>query len=216
LGWSVVAIVCGSLNLGTARAGIIIVAPTISLPYSSVSRTETLEVYVQDSSDPSPPEIGADNVELALPDESSVFFTEAGATTEHPYLYGGSQMPGWRVTNAGDIVLGTDFADATLPTLANGDGLLLVDFTIMGGATGSFPLTFDLYSLPNPVGTGLFDPDNNLISSSVEEGAIDIAAPPAPVPEPSSAMLALLAVLGAGYAGYLKRRGRPSENLARN
>jgi hypothetical protein len=180
-----------------------ITAPTISLPYSATTRTETVEVYVQDSDEQSP-EVGADNVELGLPDTSNVFFTGAGATTANPFPYlFGSQAPGWCVADGGDMLLGSDFADGpTVPSLANGDGLLLVDLTIMGGTTGDFPLTFQPYGASDPVGTALFDQNNDLISSAVVNGSIDIA----PVPEPSAALLALLGILGAGLAAVRRKR----------
>jgi len=205
--WSVIAILFWSLSSRTARAGIIIVAPTISLPYSAVDRTETAEVYVLDSEDPSPPEIGADQVELTLPDTPSVFFTGAGATTAHPYLFG-AQTPGFSITNGGDVVLGSDFG-LTTPTLANDDGLLLVDFTIVGGTSGVLPLTLEAYGPSNLIGTALFDQNNQLIPLSMQGGEIDIAAADV-VPEPSSALLSLLAILGAGFVACSKRRSRLS------
>jgi hypothetical protein len=212
--WPVVAIVCWSLNFGTVRAGIIIVAPTISLPYSAANRTEIAEVYVLDSNDPSPPEIGADQIELALPDTSSVLFTGAGATTVHPYLYG-AQTPGFSILDGGNVVLGSDFGSTT-PTLANNDGLLLVDFTIAGGTSGVFPLTLEAYEPSNLVGTALFDQNNILIPLSMQAGEIEIAPAVSGVPEPSTALLSLLAILGAGFATWTKRRLRLNQRLARH
>ena len=211
---SIVAIVFWSLNFRAANAGIILVAPTISLPYSASNRTETAEVYVLDSDDPSPPEIGADQIELALPDTSSVLFTGAAATTVHPYLYG-TQTPGFSLMNGGDVVLGSDFG-LTTPTLTNGVGLLSVDFTIVGGTSGVFPLTFDAYGPSNLVGTALFDQNNQLITLSMQAGEIDISPATNGVPEPSSALLSLLAVLGAGLIIWSKRRARLSQRLAHN
>jgi hypothetical protein len=210
-GWSVVAVVCWSLNFGTARAGVLVVAPTLSLPYSAVNRTETFDVYVEDSGGPSQ-EVSADNVELALPDTPSVFFTGAGATTTYPYLYGGSQSPGFCVIDGGSVVLGSDFAPGViLPTLGSYDGLLQVDVTILGGTSGVFPLTFEAYGPSNFVGTALFDQNNDLIPISLLAGAIDVFPAPAPVPEPSSA---LLAILCTGFVVYRRRRANVSQRLA--
>jgi hypothetical protein len=201
-----VAVFCGSLNSGTARAAIIIAVPTMSLPYSPTDRTETLEVYVQDPNDPSPPQIGDQQVMLSLPDTLDVFFTAAGPTIAHPYLFA-PQMPGTSVSN--DVVYGTDFPqDIAPPVLANGAGLLMIEFTVKGGTTGDFPLTFDTDLLADPGATALLDQEDHPISFCIENGAIDIA--PMPVPEPSSGLLSMLAALIGGFAVYRHRRQNAS------
>ena len=136
-------------------------------------------------------------------------FTGAAATSNpYPYLYG-SQSPGFSVANGGDLIIGSDFASSSLPTLANDDGLLLIDYTIAGGASGFFPLTFDVYGASNPVGTALFNGSNALIPTlRYENGSINIASASLSVPEPSSGVLSLLAVLGAGLIAYRHRKAK--------
>ena len=89
------------------------------------------------------------------------------------------------------------------PALTDGDGLLMVQVKVLGGATGSIPLTFDTDLMSDAGATALFDQMNNPIAFSVQNGSISIE--PAPVPEPSSALLALLAILGAGFVAYKRR-----------
>jgi hypothetical protein len=188
-----------------ARAAIIITAPTISLPYSATDRSETVEVYLQDT-DATSPQIGDQQVELSLPNTPDVFFTGAGATISHPYLFA-PQTPAPYVTT--DVVGGTDYPyEIAPPTLANGDGLLLVDLTVKGGTTGDFPLTFDTDLLSDAAATALFDQNSEPILFTVQNGAIDIAL--APLPEPSSALLSLLAILGVGFVAYYRKRGGAS------
>jgi hypothetical protein len=188
--------------LATERcsAAIIITAPTINLPYSAAARTETFEVYVH-STEASPPQIGAMNVELQSPVGSAVTFLlpPDPTPTTHPYLFS-PQAPTGAIVDAGHTVEGTDFAFAPLPSLADGAGLLLVKYQIAAGTTGSIPLTFAAY-LPatNPVGTALFDANNLPLAASLSNGSIDIASP---IPEPATCVLALVAA--AGFVVALK------------
>ena len=180
-------------------AAIIITAPTINLPYSASVRSGSFEVYVQ-STEANAPLIGADNVELQLPPVpvGVTFMPPPTPTTNttptiHPYLYP-NQSPAEMVLNSGRTVEGSDFAPNTLPALANGSGLLLVNYQIAAGASGSFPLTFVSYSPPaHPLGTALFDESNNPLAATLQNGSINIAAP---VPEPAAWTLALFAILG--------------------
>jgi hypothetical protein len=195
----------------TCSAAIIITAPTVNLPYSATAQSGSFEVYVH-STETSPPKVGADNVELQLPTVPGVTFTvPANATpTSHPYLFH-PQTPASAILNSGRIVEGTDFApsSSSLPTLADGSGLLLIDYHVAAGAFGSFPLTFISYSPPTfPVGTALFDGSNNPLAATLQNGSINITAP---VPEPAAWTLALMAML---IGGYLRRRERRSVALA--
>ena len=179
-------------------AAIMITAPTINLPYSASARSGSFEVYVQ-SSGVTAPMVGADNIELQLPTTpAGVTFTPPPAPTTnttptlHAYLYP-NQSPTEMVVNSGRTVEGSDFANSTLPALSNGSGLLLVNYQIAAGATGSFPLTFENYAPPsNPLGTALFDGSNVSLAASLQNGSINIAAP---VPEPAAWALALTAIL---------------------
>jgi len=180
-----------------ARAAIIITAPNVSIPYSATDRTENVEVYVQDT-DATSPNIGDEQIELALPNTPDVFFVGTGSTTEHPYLFS-PQTPGSSVANY--VVYGTDYPyEIAPPALADGDGLLMIQVTVKGGATGVYPLTFDTDLVSDAGATALFDQANHPISFSVQSGAIDIG--PTPVPEPSSALLAILAILGSGIVAH--------------
>lgn len=62
--------------------------------------------------------------------------------------------------------------------------------------------------------TALFDEMNNPIAFSVQNGSINIE--PAPVPEPSSALLALLAILGAGLVAYKRRSQTATAHFTAN
>jgi hypothetical protein len=200
-----------AFSLRTARGEVIITAPTVSLPYSASDRTETVEVYVQDTDNPSP-QVGDQQVELALPSSPDVFFTSAGATVDHPYLFA-PQAPVPNVTS--NVVYGTDYPyqppyDVSPPVLADGDGLLMVQLTVKGGTVGDFPLTFNLKTGTDAVGTALFDQLSDPIAFTVQNGWIDIA--PAPVPEPSGIALAGIAV-AAGLIAWRRRARlrRPAE-----
>jgi hypothetical protein len=204
-------VIAWSQNLGTVRAAIIITAPDISLPYSAADRIENVEVYVQDT-DATPPTIGDEQVELTLPTNPDVFFTATGSTIAHPYLFS-PQTPGNSV--ASYVVYGTDYpTEIAPPALADGDGLLMVQVKVLGGTTGSIPLTFGTNLMSDAGATALFDEANNPISFSVQNGSISIE--PAPVPEPSSALLALLAILGAGFVAYKRRCRRATANFTAN
>jgi len=193
------------LTTRTARATIIITAPTISVPYSATEQTVAAEVYVQDT-DATSPEVGDQQVKLDLPAASGLTFASAGATVEHPYLFE-PQSPATSV--AGDVVYGTDFPyEIAPPVLANGDGLLLVDISIPGGTTGDIPLMLDTDYASDPAATALFDQSNNPIAFSVQNGAIDISSPATSVPEPSSVVLAVAALAGAGLLGYRRKTRR--------
>jgi hypothetical protein len=188
-----------SFLAGGARAAIIITAPVIDLPYSASARTGSFEIYVQ-SSEVNAPLIGSHNVELQLPSSPSgvTFLSPPGPTTgttpsDHPYLFTG-QAPTELVVNAGRTVEGTDFAEGTPPALADGAGLLLVNYQIAAGASGSFPLTFVSYAPPShPLGTGLFDGSSNQLTATLQNGSINIAPP---VPEPATWILAAAACVG--------------------
>lgn len=164
-------------------AAITITAPNITLPYSASPQVGTFEVFVASTASPQP-QVSAFGVDLQLPSFSGITFTAPSSPTTnttpttHPYLFSG-QAPTERVTNAGRTVLGTDFAQSSLPTLSNGAGLLLVTYSIPAGANGVFPLTFVDYSTSNPFGTGLFDGSNNQISTTDGNGSIVIQAPTA-------------------------------------
>ncbi len=200
-----------SQNLGTAGAAIIITAPDILLPYSASDRIENVEVYVQNT-DATPPSIGDEQVELKLPVNPDVFFTATGWTTVHPYLFS-PQTPGSSV--ASYVAYGTDYPyEIAPPALADGDGLLMVQVKVLGGATGSIPLTFDTDFMSDAGATALFDEMNNPIAFSVQNGSINIE--PAPVPEPSSALLALLAILGAGLVAYKRRSQTATAHFTAN
>jgi hypothetical protein len=203
--WLIVAGVClacwGGLNFRSAQAAVIITAPTVSVPYSASDQTVTAEIYVQ-TTDGSAPQVGADEIELALPTNSSVVFDSAGPTVSHPYLFG-AQSPGMIVDS--NVVYGTDFAMSSVPTLADGDGLLLVEFTVKGGTTGDFPLTFATDYPADPLATMLYDQSNDPIPFSVSNGWIDISSP-TPVPEPSSLVLAAAASAIAGFFLFRRRR----------
>lgn len=193
------AAICLALGMNSpARADIIVAAPTITLPYSATDRTETAEIYVQDT-DTSSPQISADNVEVSLPNSPDVFFTAAGATVNHPYLFG-QQSP--MVLVDSDVVDATDFASSTVPVLADGDGLLLVQFTVKGGTTGDFPLSFATDYPADPMATALFDQAANPVAFSVVGGSIDIASAVMPVPEPASLLTALAAIVAAAALGW--------------
>jgi hypothetical protein len=192
---------CWSMNSETARAAVIITAPTVSIPYSATDRIENVEVYVQDT-DATLPNIGDEQVELKLPNDPNVFFSGTGPTTGHPYLFN-PQTPGSSVANY--VVYGTDYPyEIAPPALADGDGLLMIQITVKGGATGAYPLTFDTDLLSDAGATALFDQANQPISFTVQNGSIEIG--PTPVPEPSSIVLALLAILGAGFVAHRRRR----------
>jgi hypothetical protein len=188
-----------ALAPSAGSAAIIITAPTISLPYSASARSGSFEVYVQ-STEASAPLIGADNVELQLPaTPAGVTFTPPPTPTTnttptvHAYLYQ-NQSPTEMVVNSGRTVEGSDFASSTLPALANGSGLLLVNYQIGAGASGSFPLTFVSYAPPtHPLGTALFDGNNAPLTATFQNGSINISAP---VPEPATWTLAVFAMLG--------------------
>ncbi len=191
-------------------AAIIITVPVIDLPYSATARTGSFEVYVQ-STEQSPPLIGADNVELQLPTgQTGVSFvappTPTTGTTPivHPYLYP-NQAPTEMVVGGGLTVEGADFAESSLPPLSDGAGLLLVKYQIAAGASGSFPLTFVSYAPPeHPLGTALFDGSNNQLAAALQNGAINIAAP---IPEPATFSLAAMAIVVSLVAARRKRRG---------
>jgi hypothetical protein len=186
--------------LATERcsAAIIITAPTINLPYSAAARTGTFEVYVH-STEATPPQVGAMNVELQSPTGSAVtFLLPVDPTpTTHPYLFS-PQAPTAAIADVGHTVEGTDFAFAPLPNLADDAGLLLVKYQIAAGATGSIPLMFAAYSpTTNPVGTALFDANNVPLAASFSNGAINLASP---IPEPATWVLAMLAIAGCATA----------------
>ena len=170
------------------------------MPYSATDQTVTAEVYVQDT-DNSSPEIGDQQVEIALPSSSDVSFTSAGATTDDPYLFA-PQSPATVVDSS--VVYGTDYPYAiSPPTLNDGDGLLLLQITIKAGTTGDFPLTFATDLASDARATALFNQLNQPIPFSVQNGLIDIG--PSPVPEPSSIVLALMALAAIG-AVLLRRK----------
>lgn len=180
-----------ALAAGRCSASIIITAPTINLPYSAAAQTGTFEVYVQ-STEATPPQVGAMNVELQSPVGSAVSFILPASTTPtvHPYLFQ-PQSPTSMVVDSGRTVEGTDFMFPPLPTLADGAGLLLVKYQVVAGAFGSVPLTFAAYSqTTNPLGTALFDANNHPLAASFANGSINIASP---IPEPATWVLALLA-----------------------
>jgi hypothetical protein len=103
--------------------------------------------------------------------------------------------------NGGLTVEGSDFATSTLPPLNNGAGLLLVNYLIPAGASGSFPLSFVNYSPPtHPLGTALFDGNNVPFTATLQNGSINIA----PVPEPATWLMALAAVI-CGAVTYGKK-----------
>ena len=189
LPWTAGAIVVLTVLLArAARADITIIAPTLTLPYSTSVQTGSFEVYVQSTASPEP-QVGNFGVEIQLPSFSTVKFSigslpTAGSETTptvHPYIYNG-QQPTEVAVGSGRTVEGGDFAESAVPTLSNGVGLLLVPYSIPAGATGYYPLTFLDYSKTNPVGTGLFDdanPTPNLIPSTDQNGSIAILPPTA-------------------------------------
>jgi hypothetical protein len=183
-------VVISALATERCPAAIIITAPTINLPYSAAVRMGTFEVYVH-STEATPPQVGAMNVELQSPIGSALtFLLPADPTpTTHPYLFL-PQAPTAAIADAGHTVEGTDFAFAPLPSLADGAGLLLVKYQIAAGVTGSIPLTFAAYSQINPVGTALFDANNVPLTASLSNGSINVASP---IPEPATWLLALVA-----------------------
>jgi PEP-CTERM motif-containing protein len=184
---------------GTSQASIIITAPDISLPYSPADRTLSFEVYIH-STEASPPQIGDDEVKLTLPANIGVKFTTGGKTVTHPYLFG-SSIPATSVSNY--LAEGTDSADFTPPILADGAGLLLLNYHVAGGTSGHFALTFDTNSLLDPFATALDDQNAAPLTFAIHNGSIDIAGLIRPlfVPEPTSAALLLsAAVCVAGFA----------------
>ncbi|HEV3417588.1 MAG TPA: hypothetical protein VG056_12265 [Pirellulales bacterium] len=189
------------LASNACSAAIIITAPTVNLPYSPATRSGSFEVYVQ-STETSPPQVGADNIELQLPATPGVTFTlpANAATTSHLYLFR-PQTPASLILKSGQIVEGTDFAPSSLATLVDGSGLLLVDYQVAPGAFGNFPLTLISYPPPqSQVGTALFNGSSNPLAATLQNGSINISAP---VPEPATWVLAIVAALGIG--GYLRR-----------
>ncbi len=200
---------CSALAILASRASaaVIVTAPVINLPYSATARTGSFEVYVQ-STEATPPLVGADNVELNLPSTPGgvTFVAPPMPTTDttplvHPYLYP-NQSPTEAVVNGGLTVEGSDFAPNSLPPLNNGTGLLLVTYQIPAGASGNFPLTFVNYSPPSqPLGTALFDGNNVPLSATLQSGSINIA----PVPEPAAWHLAIVAVICCATAAVKKK-----------
>jgi hypothetical protein len=167
---------------GAARAAIALTAPAVSLPYSGLAQSGTFEVWVQSTASPQP-QVGAFNVEIQLPAFSSVAFTSSAnpTPTVHPYIFS-PQTPAESETNSGRTVEGTDFAPSSVPTLSDGAGLLLVTYSVPAGATGFYPLTFVSYPPPHPpqdIGTALFDPSNNTIAATDQNGSIAILPPTA-------------------------------------
>jgi hypothetical protein len=199
---SVVAfLILSALPAGRCYASIIITAPTINLPYSATARTGNFEVYVQSTSTPQP-QIGAMNVELQSPVGSALTFLlpTDSTPTVHPYLFS-PQSPAAALADSGHTIKGTDFAFPPLPNLADGIGLLLVEYQVAAGASGNIPLTF-ASPTSNPVGTALFDANNSLLAATFANGSINIASP---IPEPATWVLALLAA--AALIGRLRRSG---------
>ena len=170
---------CLGVNPTPSHAGIMVAAPTISLPYSASEQTATAEMYVQHPTPCRRKSAQIPSAQSVLAD-SGISFTAAGPTSQHPYLFG-QQSPG--ILAEGDIVYGTDFADSTPPTLADGDGLLWIQFTIAGGTTGDIPLMFVTGYPADPLATMLWDESNSPIPFTVQGGMIEIS--PAPVPRPS-------------------------------
>ncbi len=168
----------------TSGASISIVAPTISLPYSTSAQSGDFEVFVQ-ASGSSQPQVGSFDLEVQLPNLTGVTFSVPGnpTPTTHPYIFSPQQLMSSQVglSNAGQTAFVTDFAD-TPPTLSNGVGLLLLDYQIAAGATGYFPLTLVPYSSStNPPGTSLLGSDINStpIPSTLVSGSISIPTPTA-------------------------------------
>jgi hypothetical protein len=203
-------LILSALPAGRCYASIIITAPTIDLPYSATARTGNFEVYVQSTSTPQP-QIGAMNVELQSPVGSALTFLLAtdSTPTVHPYLFS-PQSPATALADSGHTIKGTDFAFPPLPNLADGIGLLLVEYQVAAGASGNIPLTFAAYSpTSNPVGTALFDANNSPLAATFANGSINVASP---IPEPATCVLALLAA--AALIGRLRRSGlQPDSRL---
>jgi hypothetical protein len=164
-----------------ARAAVTatITAPNVSLPYSASSQTGSFEIYLQASGSPQP-QVVSMQVELQLPSFSTITFTPNSNTTPtvHPYIFP-NQSPSATVVNSGRTIEGADTEQGNFPTLTNGVGLLLVNYSIPAGASGYFPLTFVDYPNQSQFGNALFDTNLAQIPTTDQNGSITILPPTA-------------------------------------
>ncbi len=199
---------CLALIANSASATLIVTAPSINVPYSATAQSGSFEVYLKNTGSPGP-QVGDTLIELQVAANSGLMFSlpvssANAATVVHPYIFpGGAPTP--KIADGGHDYEATDFAGSTLPTATDGLGLVLVNYTIAGGALGTIPISFVPYPQGH-IGTGLFDSQNNQISTTLQGGVITIVTP---VPEPAG-MATWWVLCGGWWIVNRRRRGRSS------
>lgn len=170
-------------TLDATSAGLVVIAPTISVPYSDLEQSGHFEVHISSDLNPQP-QVSDFSLTLALPQQSSVSLTSTDRPVLHPYIFGESQTPATAIPST-FMVQATDFvlSNTVLP-LADGAGLLKINYTIAAKARGAFPITIEIdpkSSLP----TTFSDLLGNPLGFTIQNGSISV------VPEPSSIVLGL-------------------------
>jgi hypothetical protein len=184
-----------------AHAGLIFSVNDLSAAAGSTDNT-TLEVSLTNSGTAASPAIAAFQFQLSIAAGSGVTFTDADiATANHAYIFGANTST---PPLSFDPFPNTGFTASDIYTIPGGGvtlgagetvGLGRVTFDVAPSASGVAPITL----VPNFTDSVL-DPNGNPIDLPLEfvDGSITVTA--APVPEPSSLVLAVFGFTAA-YAG---------------
>lgn len=168
-------------NGSSAVTGYIEVYAKISAP-TTVSNFAGLDITVQFQSPATAPDQNSE------PTTIHPWFASSGGSTQLIGTYSASQPSYDAYLNSGGTAL------------TNGEGFLAIPFTVPAGDFGTYSVT--------PTFAYLSDSNGNQIPvDSLSAGSITVS--PSAVPEPSSLVLGLVTMLGAGFTWRKKLRRRP-------
>jgi hypothetical protein len=195
------------------KAGFVIDGvPNISIPYGTGGSGSFEVDLISTAPDLGSTQIAADQVQLNLPSQSYVTFTNETASTTNPYIFGGSLLgaPSFSSSTSTSAYV-TDAAYGGVGyAVAGADmGLLKVSYNVAANTpAGTYNMVFNVND-PNSdaYATYLIDPTfSTFYPFSATNGSITVLSP---VPEPSSMVLTGLAAIGGlGFCRFRRRSAR--------